>query len=62
MIELHKEALDWHPEEEHPPGSWWLPASRGGSAPTPEVATQMDTVEKAARAARKAAKAAKSGN
>lgn len=61
MIELHEEALAWHPAEEHPPGSWWLPASRGGSAPTPEVATQMDTVEKAARAARKAAKATKSG-
>ena len=40
--ELHKrlqtlvdEAIDAYPAEEQPPGSWWLPASRGGSAPTP---------------------------
>ena len=25
---------------EQPPGSWWLPASRGGSAPTPERAAR----------------------
>jgi len=62
MIDLHAEAIDWHPAEEQPPGSWWLPASRGGSAPTPEIAAQMDAVEKEARAKRKAARAAaKSG-
>ncbi len=58
MIQLHQEAVDWHPDEAQPPGSWWLPASLGGSAPTPEVASQMDAVEKQARAERKAARAA----
>jgi 1-acyl-sn-glycerol-3-phosphate acyltransferase len=58
MIELHDEAIDWHPAQAQPPGSWWLPASRGGSAPTPEVAARMDAVEKEERARRKAAKAA----
>ncbi len=59
--ELHKrlealldEAIDAYPDDEQPPGSWWLPASRGGSAPTPERAAEMDAEEKAARAARKA--------
>ena len=59
--ELHKrlqtlldEAIDAYPDEEQPPGSWWLPASRGGSAPTPERALELDAEEKAARAARKA--------
>ncbi|HET7352282.1 MAG TPA: lysophospholipid acyltransferase family protein [Marmoricola sp.] len=61
--ELHKrlealldEAIEAYPSEEQPPGSWWLPASRGGSAPTPERAAEMDAEEKAARAARKAAR------
>ena len=48
------EAVDAYPTEEQPPGSWWLPASRGGSAPTPERAAELDAEEKAARAARKA--------
>ena len=48
------EAIDAYPAEEQPPGSWWLPASRGGSAPTPERAAELDAEEKAARAARKA--------
>jgi len=58
--ELHKrlqtlvdEAIDAYPAEEQPPGSWWLPASRGGSAPTPARALEMDAEEKARRAARK---------
>jgi 1-acyl-sn-glycerol-3-phosphate acyltransferase len=58
--ELHKrlqalvhEAIDAYPDEQQPPGSWWLPASRGGSAPTPERALEMDAEEKARRAARK---------
>ncbi len=50
------EAVDAYPTEEQPPGSWWLPASRGGSAPTPERAAELDAEEKAARAARKAQK------
>ncbi len=61
-LELHgrlsallDEAIDAYPSEEQPPGSWWLPASRGGSAPTPERAAELDAEEKAARAARKKA-------
>ena len=53
---LVEEAIDVYPAEEQPPGSWWLPASRGGSAPTPERAAELDAEEKAARAARKAQK------
>lgn len=51
-------AVEAYPAEEQPAGSWWLPASHGGSAPTPERAAEMDAEEKAARAARKAAKQA----
>lgn len=32
-----------------PDDSWWLPASLGGSAPTPEEAAAMDAAEAAAR-------------
>ena len=63
--ELHRqlsalldEAIDAYPDSEQPPGSWWLPAAYGGSAPTPEEAARLDAEEKAARAARKAAKRA----
>jgi 1-acyl-sn-glycerol-3-phosphate acyltransferase len=51
---LLEEAIDAYPAEQQPPGSWWLPASKGGSAPTPERAAEMDAEEKAARAARRA--------
>ncbi|MFC0629189.1 lysophospholipid acyltransferase family protein [Kribbella deserti] len=34
-----------YPEIEQPPGSWWLPASYGGSAPTPEQAEILDQEE-----------------
>lgn len=43
-----------YPAEEQPPGSWWLPASYGGSAPTPERAAELDREEKRRRAERKA--------
>ena len=63
-LELHDrlsalldEAIDAYPAEQQPPGSWWLPASRGGSAPTPERALELDAEEKAARAARKSKRA-----
>lgn len=63
-VELHRrlsalvgEAVDAYPAKEQPPGSWWLPAARGGTAPTPERASELDGEEKAARAARKAKKA-----
>ncbi len=45
-----------YPAEEQPPGSWWLPASYGGSAPTPEQAKELDAAEKRRRAERRAAK------
>ncbi len=45
-----------YPADEQPPGSWWLPASRGGSAPTPEEAVAMYAEERRLRAERKAAR------
>lgn len=47
-----------HPADEQPPGSWWLPASYGGSAPTPEEAAAMYAEERRKRAERKAQKRA----
>lgn len=44
-----------HPSDEQPPGAWWLPASYGGSAPTPEEAAAMYAEERRLRAERKAA-------
>ena len=59
--ELHRvmsvmldDAIRAYPEDEQPPGSWWLPKRYGGSAPTLEEAAAMDAEEKAQRAARKA--------
>ena len=55
--ELHKamsamldKAITEYPPEEQPPGSWWLPASYGGSAPTPEEAKRLDQEELERRA------------
>lgn len=52
VVALVDAAIDAYPADEQPPGSWWLPASRGGSAPTPEEALRLDQEEKARRAAR----------
>jgi 1-acyl-sn-glycerol-3-phosphate acyltransferase len=38
---------------EQPAGAWWLPASYGGGAPTPEEAERLDREELARRAARR---------
>ena len=38
---------------EQPAGAWWLPASYGGAAPTPEEAERLDREELARRAARR---------
>jgi len=38
---------------EQPAGAWWLPASYGGGAPTPEEAERLDQEELARRAQRK---------
>ncbi len=45
-----------YPAAEQPPGSWWLPAEYGGSAPTLEEAARLDAEEKRARAQRRAEK------
>jgi hypothetical protein len=58
MAALLDETIRAYPAEEQPPGSWWLPASYGGSAPTYEQAAVLDAEEKRARAAARAAKRA----
>lgn len=50
---LVAEAVREYPADEQPPGSWWLPASCGGSAPTPEEAARLDAEERRRRAARR---------
>ncbi len=50
-----------YPAEEQPPGSWWLPASYGGSAPTPEEAKELDREELRLRAEKRRQKAAAKG-
>jgi len=60
MATLLEKTIRSYPEDEQPPGSWWLPASYGGSAPTPEEAQRLDEEEKRERArARSAKRAAK---
>jgi 1-acyl-sn-glycerol-3-phosphate acyltransferase len=51
MAGLLDRTIRGYPEQ--PPGAWWLPASYGGSAPTPEEAERLDQEELARRAARK---------
>ncbi|MBM7508257.1 1-acyl-sn-glycerol-3-phosphate acyltransferase [Nocardioides salarius] len=51
-------AIAAYPADEQPPGSWWVPARHGGSAPTPDEAARLDVEEKRARAAKRAAKRA----
>ena len=55
---LHDEVIADYPAQEQPPGSWWLPARLGGTAPTPERAAELDAAEKAERAARRARRTA----
>ena len=56
MSRLLDDAIAAYPPAEQPPGAWWIPASHGGSAPTPEEAARLDAEEKAERAARRAAR------
>lgn len=58
MAAMLDEAIREYPAEEQPPGSWWLPASYGGSAPTPEKAKELDAAELRERAAKRGAKRA----
>jgi 1-acyl-sn-glycerol-3-phosphate acyltransferase len=50
-------AIRDYPADQQPPGSWWLPASYGGSAPTLEEAEAIDAAEKRERAEKRVAKA-----
>jgi 1-acyl-sn-glycerol-3-phosphate acyltransferase len=60
MSAMLDKAIEEYPAEEQPPGSWWLPASYGGSAPTLEEAKELDREELRQRAARaRAQRAAK---
>ncbi|MGZ4436347.1 MAG: lysophospholipid acyltransferase family protein [Nocardioidaceae bacterium] len=45
MRSMLDETIKAYPADEQPPGSWWLPASYGGSAPTPEEARELDSQE-----------------
>jgi 1-acyl-sn-glycerol-3-phosphate acyltransferase len=42
-----------YPADEQPPGAWWVPASHGGSAPTPAEAKAMYAEERRLRVERK---------
>jgi len=59
MSEMLAEAIAEYPAAEQPPGSWWVPASYGGTAPTLEEAAQLDAAEKRDRARKRAEKRAK---
>lgn len=56
MAELLDATIRAYPAAEQPPGSWWLPASYGGGAPTLEEAARLDIEERRQRAERRANK------
>ncbi|GAW48066.1 MULTISPECIES: lysophospholipid acyltransferase family protein [unclassified Nocardioides] len=58
MSAMLDETIRAYPPAEQPPGSWWLPASHGGSAPTLEQAAALDAEEKQLRAQRRAQRSA----
>ena len=59
MAALLDRTIRAYPSDEQPPGSWWLPASYGGSAPTPEEALRLDAEELKRRRERRSAKSTK---
>ncbi len=59
MSELLDDAIAGYPSDEQPPGSWWLPASHGGSAPSLEEAARLDAEEKRERARKRAERRAR---
>ncbi|HEY0642282.1 MAG TPA: 1-acyl-sn-glycerol-3-phosphate acyltransferase, partial [Nocardioides sp.] len=59
MSQMLVEAVRDYPAAEQPPGSWWVPASMGGTAPTLEEAVVLDAEEKRERARKRAEKRAK---
>jgi 1-acyl-sn-glycerol-3-phosphate acyltransferase len=56
MSRMLDETIAAYPADEQPPGSWWVPARLGGSAPTLEEAERLDVEEKRERAAKRAAR------
>ena len=56
MSQMLDEVIADYPSAEQPPGSWWLPARHGGSAPTLEEAVVLDAAEKRERARKRAEK------
>lgn len=58
MAEMLEETISRYPDDEQPPGSWWLPERLGGSAPSLARAAEIDDQEKRDRARRRAAKRA----
>ena len=59
MSEMLAQVVAGYPADEQPPGSWWVPASMGGTAPTPEEALALDAAEKRERARKRAEKRAR---
>ncbi|NPC41758.1 1-acyl-sn-glycerol-3-phosphate acyltransferase [Nocardioides sp. zg-1230] len=59
MSQMLRDTVASYPADEQPPGSWWVPASMGGSAPTLEEAARLDAAEKRERARKRAEKRAK---
>jgi 1-acyl-sn-glycerol-3-phosphate acyltransferase len=51
MRVLLDETISAYPETE--PDAWWMPRSRGGTAPTPEDAVRLDREERAERIAKR---------
>lgn len=45
MSQMLDATIAEHPSAEQPPGSWWLPAKHGGSAPTLAEAKELDSQE-----------------
>ncbi len=58
MQGLVEESIRAYPADQQPPGSWWVPARLGGSAPTLEEAVELDAAERRERARKRAAKRA----
>ena len=57
MSELLRQAQEQYPDHARPgEDAWWLPARLGGTAPTPEQATALDSAELRERVAQRAAK------
>ncbi|MGV3562554.1 MAG: lysophospholipid acyltransferase family protein [Nocardioides sp.] len=58
MCRMLDQVVAAYPVDEQPPGSWWVPARLGGTAPTPEEAQRLDAAEQRARAEARRARAA----